>query len=56
MIQLAGTHSVGLLLGPFNGTKYLSEIVRPNLVKALGRGDFPAMFNAVTDDMVAALS
>ena len=120
MIQLAGTHSDGLILGPFNGSKYLSEIVRPNLAKGLGRAgrdkasvevcamricsvnndavrarnlarhgiafyatipyydivlsplgfdrevkrirdafsrrDIPAMFSAVTDDMVAALA
>jgi probable F420-dependent oxidoreductase len=120
MIQLAGTHSDGLILGPFNGSKYLSEIVHPNLAKGLGRanrarasvevcairicavnsdaararnlarhgiafyatipyydivlsplgfdrevksirdafsrGDIPAMFGAVTDDMVAALA
>jgi alkanesulfonate monooxygenase SsuD/methylene tetrahydromethanopterin reductase-like flavin-dependent oxidoreductase (luciferase family) len=37
MIQLSGTHSDGLLLGPLNGTKYLSEIVHPNLVKGLRR-------------------
>lgn len=120
MIQLAGSHSDGLILGPFNGPKYLSEIVHPNLAKGLGRanrpresveicairlcavnsdaarardlvrrgiafyatipyydivlsplgfdrevksirdafsrGDIPAMFGAVTDDMVAALA
>ena len=120
MIQLAGSHSDGLILGPFNGTKYLSKIVHPNLAKGLGRAnrekssvevcamricsvnsdvarardlarhgiafyatfpyydivlsplgfdaeveairdsfnrrDIPAMFNAVTDDMVAALA
>jgi probable F420-dependent oxidoreductase len=120
MIQLAGSHSDGLILGPFNGPKYLSDIVHPNLAKGLARAnrkkesveicamgicavnqdasrardlarhgiafyatlpyydivlsplgfdaqvkairdafnrrDFPGMFKAVTDDMVAALA
>jgi probable F420-dependent oxidoreductase len=120
MIQLAGSHSDGLILGPLNSVKYLREIVHPNLAKglaranrekstveicatricavntdaarardlarhsiafyatlpyydivltplgfdteakairdALGHGDFPGMFKAVTDDMVAALA
>jgi probable F420-dependent oxidoreductase len=39
MIQLAGSHSDGLILGPLNGLKYLSEIVHPNLTKGLGRAN-----------------
>ena len=120
MIRLAGSHSDGLILGPLNGPKYLTETVYPNLAKGLAqanrekgsveicaicicsvnrdadrarnlarhgiafyallpyydivlgplgfdaevksirdafdRHDFPAMFKAVTDDMVAALA
>jgi len=120
MVQLAGSHSDGLILGPLNGLKYLSDVVHPNLAKGLGRAnrakasvevcapricsvnrdparardlarhgiafyatlpyydivlnplgfeaearairdafsrlDFPGMFKAVTDDMVAALA
>ena len=120
IIQLAGSHADGLILGPFNGPSYIRDIVHPNLVKgcartnrrrasvevcairicsvnsnaaaarnlarhsiafysvlpyydivlsplgfdaevsairdAFARGDIPAMFSAVTDEMVAALT
>jgi probable F420-dependent oxidoreductase len=118
MIELAGSHADGLILGPLNSVVYLKDIVGPNLKKgidkggrkhcelcltricavdtdaaharalsrhaiafycvlpyydivltplgfapqvqiireAFGRGDFAAMINAVTDDMVAALA
>jgi alkanesulfonate monooxygenase SsuD/methylene tetrahydromethanopterin reductase-like flavin-dependent oxidoreductase (luciferase family) len=118
MIELAGSHSDGLILGPLNSVPYLKDTVHPNLRKgtskrksgscelcllrlcavdrdrshardlvrhaiafysvlpyydivltplgfsaqaeairgAFGQGDYPAMINAVTDDMVAALS
>jgi alkanesulfonate monooxygenase SsuD/methylene tetrahydromethanopterin reductase-like flavin-dependent oxidoreductase (luciferase family) len=39
MIQLAGSHSDGLILGPLNGPKYLSENVHPNLAKGLARAN-----------------
>jgi alkanesulfonate monooxygenase SsuD/methylene tetrahydromethanopterin reductase-like flavin-dependent oxidoreductase (luciferase family) len=39
MIQLAGSHSDGLILGPLNGPKYLAEIVHPNLAKGLARAN-----------------
>ena len=118
MIQLAGSHTDGLILGPLNSAPYLRDIVHPNLRRgtskrsggtcelcllrlcavdpdaaharnlvrhaiafysvlpyydvvltplgfstqaatiraAFSRGDYAAMINAVTDDMVAALS
>ena len=118
MIELAGTHADGLILGPLNSVPYLQDTVHPNLRKgtskrrigscelcllrlcavdrdpsharnlvrhaiafysvlpyydvvltplgfstqaeairaAFGRGDYPAMVNAVTAEMVAALS
>jgi alkanesulfonate monooxygenase SsuD/methylene tetrahydromethanopterin reductase-like flavin-dependent oxidoreductase (luciferase family) len=118
MIQLAGSHADGLILGPLNGVAYLRDTVHPNLKQgmdrgsrkgcevcvtricavnnnptearalarhaiafysllsyydvvltplgfgpqaqiireAFGRKDIPAMFNAVGDDMVAALA
>ena len=120
MIQLSGSHADGLILGPFNGGRYIREVVLPNLAKGCGRahrgrdaievcairicavnsdaaaarrlarhsiafyavipyydivlsplgfdgevrsirdaftrGDIPAMFNAVTDEMVSALA
>jgi alkanesulfonate monooxygenase SsuD/methylene tetrahydromethanopterin reductase-like flavin-dependent oxidoreductase (luciferase family) len=118
MIQLAGSHADGLILGPLNSIPYLKNTVHPNLRKgtskrqggtcelclsrlcavdrdaaharslvrhaiafysvlpyydivlsplgfsahaeairaAFSRGDYPAMVNAVTDDMIAALS
>jgi probable F420-dependent oxidoreductase len=118
MIQLAGSHTDGLILGPLNSVPYLKDTVRPNLQKGLakrrngscelcltrlcavdrdpaharhlirhaiafysvlpyydivlsplgfsgqaagiraafGQGDYQAMVDAVTDDMVAALA
>jgi probable F420-dependent oxidoreductase len=41
MIQLAGSHADGLILGPLNTPKYLREVVHPNLQRGLdsaGRG------------------
>jgi probable F420-dependent oxidoreductase len=118
MIELAGSHADGLILGPLNSVSYVKDTVRPSLKKGLdrgsrktcevcltkicavnndptearalarhaiafysvlpyydivltplgfasqaqiireafGRGDFPAMVKAVSDDMVAALA
>jgi len=39
MIQLAGSHSDGLILGPLNGAKYLSDVVHANLAKGLARAN-----------------
>ena len=35
MIQLAGSHADGLILGPLNTPKYLTEVVHPNLKKGM---------------------
>jgi alkanesulfonate monooxygenase SsuD/methylene tetrahydromethanopterin reductase-like flavin-dependent oxidoreductase (luciferase family) len=118
MIQLAGSHTDGLILGPLSSVSYLKDTVHPNLKRgiamraggtcelclmrlcavhqdaahardlvrhaiafysvlpyydivlsplgfstqanairaAFSQGDYPAMVNAVTDDMVAALA
>src|SRR5215468_9047127 len=37
MIQLAGSHADGLILGPLNTPKYLREVVHPNLQQGLDR-------------------
>lgn len=37
MIQLAGSHADGLILGPLNTPKYIAEVVHPNLQRGLQR-------------------
>ena len=37
MIQLAGSHADGLILGPLNTPKYIAEVVHPNLQQGLQR-------------------
>ena len=38
MIQLAGSHADGLILGPLNSIPYLNDTVRPNLKQGVDRG------------------
>jgi alkanesulfonate monooxygenase SsuD/methylene tetrahydromethanopterin reductase-like flavin-dependent oxidoreductase (luciferase family) len=38
MIQLAGSHADGLILGPLNSVAYLKDIVHPNLKQGMDRG------------------
>jgi probable F420-dependent oxidoreductase len=38
MIQLAGSHADGLILGPLNSVPYLNDTVRPNLKQGMDRG------------------
>jgi alkanesulfonate monooxygenase SsuD/methylene tetrahydromethanopterin reductase-like flavin-dependent oxidoreductase (luciferase family) len=37
MIELAGSHADGLILGPLNSVPYLKDTVQPNLKKGLGK-------------------
>jgi len=37
MIQLAGSHADGLILGPLNTPNYITEVVHPNLQRGLQR-------------------
>jgi len=37
MIRLAGSHADGLILGPLNTPKYITEVVHPNLQQGLER-------------------
>jgi alkanesulfonate monooxygenase SsuD/methylene tetrahydromethanopterin reductase-like flavin-dependent oxidoreductase (luciferase family) len=37
MIQLSGSHTDGVILGPLNSMKYLKEVVHPNLAKGIAR-------------------
>ena len=37
MIELAGSHADGLILGPLNSVAYLKDTVQPNLKKGLGK-------------------
>lgn len=37
MIRLAGSHADGLILGPLNTPKYLTEVVHPNLQQGMAR-------------------
>lgn len=37
MIQLAGSHADGLILGPLNAPRYITEVVHPNLQRGLQR-------------------
>src|SRR6516162_1852291 len=38
MIELAGSHADGVILGPLNSIGYVKDIVRPNLEKGMDRG------------------
>jgi alkanesulfonate monooxygenase SsuD/methylene tetrahydromethanopterin reductase-like flavin-dependent oxidoreductase (luciferase family) len=38
MIELAGSHADGLILGPLNSLRYLQDIVQPSLRKGMDKG------------------